>query len=398
MGPVAFHQYWLNRRQAGEPGSLWDYSTNTQAAYANRFARALPATTARAPGLNYAFHFDASLYARYLRAFCEHLGVTRVEGRIVSVGQRPEDGFITGVTLEGGRSIEGELFIDCSGFRGLLIEQTLKTGYEDWSHLLPCDRAAAVPCESVAPLTPYTRSTARDAGWQWRIPLQHRIGNGHVYCSAFTSDDEAAATLLANLDGKALADPRFLRFVTGRRKQMWVKNCVALGLASGFLEPLESTSIHLIQSGLNRLISLFPDTGFSEVDIAEYNRQCIAEFTAIRDFLILHYKANERTGLPFWDACRALKLTDTLEHKLNLFRSHGRLYRNPDDLFTDDSWMQVLIGQGVTPQGCHPLTQALDPTQLSGFLAQLRQTVAATAAALPDHRAFIDRTCKAALI
>jgi tryptophan halogenase len=343
----------------------------------------------------YAFHFDASLYSKYLRGYAEARGVVRTEGKIVDVHLHPESGFVEAVTLADGQRHGGELFIDCSGFRGLLIEQALKTGYEDWSRWLPANRALAVPCESVAEITPYTRSTARSAGWQWRIPLQHRIGNGYVYCSDYLSDEDASATLLANLDGKPLADPRPLRFVTGMRKSFWNRNVVAVGLASGFLEPLESTSIHFIQSSLAKLVAFFPDRRFDPAPIAEYNRQVQFEFTRSRDFIALHYKATERDDSPFWRHCRDMEVPDTLAHKLAIFRASGRICRDYEELFTELSWQQVLLGQDVIPDTCHPLTDQLGEAELRQFLDNIRGVIARSAQAMPGHRDFIEKFCKA---
>ncbi|MFL6671746.1 MAG: tryptophan halogenase family protein, partial [Massilia sp.] len=304
LARVPFDTYWKKMRRLGMAAPLEQYSITRMAAKANRFMPARHDVPNSPLGdITYAYHFDASLYARYLRKLSESRGVVRIEGKIARATQREGDGFIDAVVLENGARVEGELFIDCSGFRGLLIEQALATGYEDWSHWLPADRALAVPCESVSALTPYTRATAHKAGWQWRIPLQHRTGNGHVYCSRYISDDEATATLLANLDGKALADPRLIRFTTGMRKQAWNRNVVAIGLAGGFLEPIESTSIHVIQSTIQRLIDFFPDRGFNRVDVDEFNRQSRFEFETIRDFIILHYHLNQRTDSEYWSAC-----------------------------------------------------------------------------------------------
>jgi tryptophan halogenase len=346
-----------------------------------------------ASGVAWAFHFDASLYAAYLRRFAEQRGVKRIEGKVADVGVRGEDGFLEAVTLESGDRIEGDLFLDCSGFRGLLIEQALATGYEDWTHWLPCDRAMAVPSARVGELTPYTRSTAREAGWQWRIPLQHRTGNGYVYCSRFVSDEEAARTLLANLDSEALDEPGPLRFVTGRRRKAWNKNCVALGLAAGFMEPLESTSIHLIQSGIARLLQLLPAAqGAMEAEAAEYNRQTDFEWTSIRDFLILHYHANGRDE-PFWRACREAPIPDSLAHKIALFRAGGRIFRVEEELFTEPGWLQVMLGQGIEPQGWHPLANQLSRGQLDEFLALARRHADHVAAQMPPHQDFIARHC-----
>jgi len=388
LGAAPFHHYWLEGRRKGAPHALWDYSLNAQAAFAGRFDRAVRKTGGAVEPLTYAFQFDAALYARHLRGYAEHLGVTRTEGKILNTTLREPDGFVASVTLESGEVVAGDFFIDCSGFRGLLIEQALKTGYEDWSDLLPCDRAIAVPTANVGPPRPYTQAIARPAGWQWRIPLRHRTGNGHVFCSRFVGEDEATAQLMASLEGEPLAEPRTLKFVTGRRKRFWNRNVLALGLASGFMEPLESTSIHLVQSGLSRLLNLFPDKGFAQRDIDEYNRQAGLEFERIRDFLVLHYWANQRDE-PFWKTCRERAVPAELTRKVELFRTHGRLFREPDDLFLEASWLQVLIGQGVTPSGCHPMAGQLTDDQLLSFLADLRKITADDAAALPDHDDFL---------
>jgi len=394
LGLLPFHHYWLRHRAEGGTASLWDFSSAAQAAVRNRFAPPADAPGQLPSGYDYAFHFDAGLYAAFLRHYAEARGVVRCEGRIGDVRLRPEDGFVAGVTLADGARIDGDLFIDCSGFRGLVIEQALGAGYEDWSHWLPCNRALAVPCTRVALLTPFTRASARQAGWQWRIPLQHRTGNGYVYCSDFIGDEAAADTLLANLDGAPLADPRPLKFVTGKRKAAWVKNCVALGLAAGFMEPLESTSIHLVQAGIARLLQLFPARGFDAADIAEFNRQTDFEWRAIRDFLILHYHANDRDGA-FWSACRNMAIPDSLAAKLELFRANGRLFREHEELFTEVGWLQVLIGQGVMPAGYHPLADQLSPQELVEFMSLAKRHVEQVVGRLPDHADFIARHCAA---
>lgn len=394
LGLLPFHHYWLRARAGGSMASLWEYSSAAQAAAANRFAPPIDQPGRLPSGYDYAFHFDAALYAAYLRRYAEAGGVVRTEGRIAGVNLRPADGFVDSVTLASGEQVAGELFIDCSGFRGLVIGEALGTGYEDWSRWLPCNRALAVPCAGVAPLTPFTCASARDAGWQWRIPLQHRTGNGYVYCSDFVSDDAAAATLLAQLDGAPLGDPRPLKFTTGKRHAAWVKNCVALGLAAGFMEPLESTSIHLVQAGIARLLQLFPARGFDPADIAEFNRQTDFEWRAIRDFLILHYHANRRDG-PFWAACRDMAIPDSLAHKLELFRGSARLFREHDELFTEVGWLQVLIGQGVMPRGYHPFADALLREELSEFMTLAKRHVDQVAGRLPDHAAFIAAHCAA---
>jgi tryptophan halogenase len=392
LGLVPFHHYWLRHRSEGGGSSLWDYSASAQAARLDRFGRWEERPDRLPSGLAHAFHFDASLYAAYLRRYAEARGVRRSEGKVKSVPLRGEDGFVAAVVLESGERIEGDLFIDCSGFRGLIIEQALETGYEDWSNWLPCDRALAVPCESGGGITPYTRATAREAGWQWRIPLQHRTGNGHVYCSAFTSDEDAARVLLANLDGPALADPRPLRFVAGKRRRAWNRNCVALGLAGGFMEPLESTSIHLVQSGIARLLQLFPRLDFVPQEIDEYNRQTDAEWLSVRDFLVFHYWANGRDG-EFWRACRDMAVPESLERRVALFRANGRIFRNSEELFAEVGWLQVLIGQGVIPAGYHPLADQLSAARLDEFLGLASKHVAHVAGQLPAHADFIARCC-----
>ncbi|MBQ5940086.1 tryptophan halogenase family protein [Massilia sp. AB1] len=397
LGPLPFHQFWLKLHQSGRAGPIGDYSPQTVMAPQGKFA---PGDRNAAPGspladIAYAYHFDATLYARYLRELAEQRGVRRIEGKIVGVQQRAGDGFIESVTLENGESVGGDLFIDCSGFRGLLIEQTLKTGYEDWSHWLPCDRAMAVPSEGVDPITPYTRSTALAAGWQWRIPLQHRVGNGYVYSSRHISDDEAAATLLANLDGKALAEPRSLRFTTGMRKKFWNKNVVALGLASGFLEPLESTSIYLAQSGITRLLALFPQRDFSPLLIERFNRESAFEYERIRDFLILHYNATERDDTPFWDTCRTMPIPDSLRETVELFRADGRYFRNGEDFFALPSWVQVMLGQRIVPQGYHPIVDEMPEDRLVEVVEDLRANLKQAVATMPTHQEWINRYWKA---
>jgi tryptophan halogenase len=386
------HQYWLRLRALGDLTPLEDYSLCTAAARRGKFAPQSSDPRSILATMGSAFHFDASLYALYLRAYAERLGVRRLDAKIVDVNLRGEDGFIDSVTLEGGERIEGDFFIDCSGFRGLLIEQKLKTGYHDWSHWLPVDRALAVPCESVEGLTPYTRSTAREAGWQWRIPLQHRVGNGYVYCSKYISDEDAAATLMANLEGPALAEPRQLRFLTGCRKKHWNKNCVAIGLSAGFIEPLESTSIHLIQTGITKLLDYFPDRKFSPADADQYNRLGALEFEAVRDFVMLHYYATERTDTPLWNYVRTMEIPETLQRKIDLFRAHGRLEpRAPWDFFSHTSWIAVLMGQGVEPEGYEPLIEVHDIESVRARLAKLRVLIRETVDAMPAHRDYIER-------
>ena len=391
-----FHQHWLRLRDQPGVGEIDLYSLPISAIKAGRFVRTSDDPRHVHSRMAYAYHFDASLYGAYLREQAMARGVVRTEGKIVDVTLNGENGFVHSVTLEDGRQVEGDLFIDCSGFRGLLIEQALKTGYEDWSHWLPMDRALAVPCEAVGEPTLYTRSTAHDAGWQWRIQLQHRTGNGHVYCSAFTTDEAAHDTLLANLDGKPLADPRPLRFVTGRRKKAWNRNVVALGLASGFLEPLESTSIHLIQSGVTTLMSLFPDKGFSEADTNKYNTLMREEYEHARDFVLLHYHASDRDDSAFWRHVRATDIPDSLKERIDLFRSRGRVMGRHEDLFAHTSWVAVMLGQGITPEYHDPMAEQSPVPAMLERLAQIRAVIRNGVSGMPTHQQFIDRYCRAA--
>jgi len=389
LGIVPFHHYWLRARAAGDADEYGAYSFNETAARSGRFAKSDGRPSA-IPDLTHAYHFDAGLYAAMLRRFAEARGVVRIEGEIGGFDQDGASGELTALKMKDGRRVEGQLFVDCTGFRGLLIGEAMGSAYQDWSDFLPCDRALAVPCERSNALRPYTQSLARPAGWQWRIPLQHRTGNGHVYCSSFTSDDDAAALLLANLDGAALDDPRPLHFTTGRRDAFWVGNCVALGLAAGFMEPLESTSIHLIQAGIARLIDYFPQGSIEPADRDQFNRLSIFEWERIRDFLVLHYSANQRSE-PFWAACRELAIPDSLAAKIDLFRATGRIHREQEELFTEQGWAQVMLGQGIEPRGWHPLADLPASDELAAFLATLREGNRRKAAMLPAHDQFIDR-------
>jgi tryptophan 7-halogenase len=392
---VALHHYWLRHRAAGHNDSILDYSLSGTAAQLGKFIRPVADPRLILSGLSYALHFDASLYAAYLRGYAESRGVVRLERKVVNVELRSDDGFIHALRLDDGQQIAADLFIDASGFRGLLIEQALKTGYEDWTKWLPCDRAVAVPCESAGLLTPFTRSTARAAGWQWRIPLQHRIGNGYVYCSRHISDDEAAATLLTNLDGSPLAEPRFLRFTTGRRRKFWNKNCIALGLAGGFLEPLESTSIHLIQSAVMQLAAIFPDRAFDPHDAEEYNRLQIEEFDRVRDFVILHYKATTRNDSELWRYCQNMDVPDELKYRTDLFRSSGRVSFYDREIFLEANWLSVFLGQGVWPKRYNPLVDMSPRDVVENQLKRLRVLIRQTADAMPTHADFIATHCSA---
>jgi len=393
---VNFHHYWLDAQQQGKAVALDEYCMAWGAAAAGRFAPPTQDPRNVLSTHEYAYHFDAGLYARFLRRYAEQRGVTRIEGQITQVHQAPISGFIESVQLANGQRIAGELFIDCSGFRGLLIEQTLNTGYIDWSHWLPCDRAWAVPTAR-GEFTPYTRSTAHEAGWQWRIPLQHRTGNGHVFSSHFTDEQCAQDRLLAHLDAKVLAEPRMLKFVTGRRKQFWHKNVVAIGLSSGFLEPLESTSIHLIQAGIAKLLALFPDTAFSQGTIDEYNRIAIKEIENIRDFIILHYKLTQRTDSEMWRYCANMAIPEPLAYKINQFKHAGHLVSVEMDLFGNASWLAVHIGQFNFPQKVDPLL-AYRTVDSVNWLAKLREGIQYAAAQLPTHQQYIERYCAAKIL
>ncbi|WP_140985894.1 tryptophan halogenase family protein [Asticcacaulis tiandongensis] len=397
MGGVAFHHLWMKAKQAGLEHALEDYSYPIVATRTNRFEFPSEDKSSVSAAYAYAYHFDAFLYVQFLRGFTQARGVKRQEGLIVETNLDPDTGYIRSVTLASGQVIEGDLFIDCSGFRALLIDKAMKTEFEDWSKWLPNNRAFAVICErNDENFTPYTRSTAREAGWQWRIPLQHRTGNGYAYSSSFISDDEARQTLLDNLDGKALNDPWQLKFVSGRRKDCWVKNCVAIGLASGFLEPLESTSIYLIQMGVIHLIRLLPRGPEMEpVAIEEYKRSMDVEYQRIRDFLILHYHANERDDAELWRYTRNMDIPDSLKEKIAAFRHRGHVPFYKDGLFAMPSWVSVFYGQGITPENYDPLT---DNMELEAALARMRdmhEKIRTHTAAMPSHDEFIRGYCPA---
>jgi len=391
IGMQPFYAYWLKRRLVGLDDDLWAYSLNAQAAAKDKFDRIAQIPNTGLGGLAYAYHFDAGLYAAFLRRYAEERGVMRREGVVQQIMQDSESGLITAVTLADGSTIGADFFIDCTGFRGLLIEETLGAGYEDWTHWLPCNRALAVPSEAGPRFRPYTQSIAHAAGWQWRIPLQHRVGNGHVFAADFISEDSAADILLANLEGKPLSEPKLLRFTTGRRKHLWRANCVAIGLSSGFLEPLESTSIHLIQSAISRFINCFPTSKHAPHLRAAFNNQMQREFESVRDFIILHYHANQRVGEDFWDVVRHMQIPDSLSNRLALYREAGRIIRAPDELFAEPGWIQVLVGQNILPDAVHPMTGLVTDTDISRFSADLRAIFTRTVAGLPSHADFMTR-------
>ena len=387
---AGFQHFWLKGKELGISKDFGEYCNEWAAAKQNRFA-VLPNQN-----LNYAYHFDSSRYAALLRKIAEEHGAVRIEGKIDAVQQHEQTGFITGLRLEDGQQIEGDFFVDCTGFRGLLIEQTLHAGYDDWQHWLPCDSALAVQTENVQPPIPYTRSIAHEAGWQWRIPLQHRTGNGMVYCSKFWSRDEAEAKLRGNLEGELVTDPRPIKFQTGTRRRHWVKNCVAVGLSSGFMEPLESTSIHLIQRSIVRFMQMFPSDGVRQPDIDEFNNQMKFEIENIRDFIILHYHVTNRTDTPFWRHCRTMEIPESLQHRIDLFKETGRVFKVPTELFGENSWTQVMLGQGLSPEQYHPIVNMMDEQELRDFLGGIHGSVERLVSQLPEHQRFIDHYCREA--
>ncbi|RZL40293.1 MAG: tryptophan 7-halogenase, partial [Rubrivivax sp.] len=386
---AGFHHFWLEARKRGLASSYDDYCLELRAARDNRFAT-LPDN-----GINYAYHFDATLYGQYLRRLSAAQGVQRIEGKIAKVHTDAASGNITGLQLDGGALIEGDLFIDCTGMRSLLLGETLGVPYESWSQWLPCDSALAVQTMSVGEPVPYTRSIAHPWGWQWRIPLQHRVGNGIVFSSRHVSEDEAKATLLANVQGEVLRQPRLIKFTPGQRAQAWKKNVVAIGLSGGFLEPLESTSIHLIQKGLTRLVELFPSDGIRQSDIDEYNAQSRDAMEVARDFIILHYHVTNRDDSQFWRDCRDMDVPPLLKHRIQHFRDTARIMLRQGELFAENSWVQVMMGQGILPASHHPITRNMDNRSMADFLGEIRKDVVRTVMKLPTHQQFISHNCPA---
>ena len=391
---VAFHNIWLKYRMGGDDRPLHAFSPETMAAMHRKFART-EVQRDDLPTINYAYHLDAGRYAAFLRKYAEARGVVRQEGKVADVALHPETGFVQSVKLESRKDIRGDLFIDCSGFRGLLIEQALETGYEDWTGMLPCDRAVAIPCEHDGAALPYTKATAHSAGWQWQVPLQHRNGNGHVYCSAYMEDQEALDILLGNLAGKTQADPNFLRFRTGRRKKFWNRNVVALGLSAGFMEPLESTSIHLITTGISKLVALLSLDGISQWQVDSFNRLTGKEYARIRDFLVLHYNATQRTDSEFWNYCRTMEIPDSLAEKIELFRINGQIFREDDELFSETSWVAVMMGQGIFPTNFNPMTSTLAEPALSREVNEVQKSIDYLVGQMPTHREYLARYCPA---
>jgi len=383
-----FQHFWLHGKSKGIHAEFGEYSLEVQAAKANKFA------ISKKGNINYAYHLDATRYAQFLRQFSEKHGAKRIEGKIQQVQQHP-DGDIKALLLESGEVIDGDLFIDCTGFTGLLIDKTLKTPYEDWSHWLPCNSAIAIQTESVEPAKPYVTCTAHHAGWQWHIPLQHRVGNGNVFCNDFMSDDQAKQHLLNNVNGKVLTEPRVIKYKTGRRKVFWNRNCVALGLSSGFVEPLESTSIYMFMIGIVRLMKMFPFHGVTQSSIDEYNQQSIAELENIRDFIILHYHATAREDSEFWRYCKNMSVPDSLSHRLELFKENGFAFPREPELFRLDSWLHVMLGQGLKPRNHHSIFQTMSDEELVKHLTNTRNTIADAVSKLPNHQEFVNQYCKA---
>ncbi|WP_040391768.1 tryptophan halogenase family protein [Cellvibrio sp. BR] len=388
---ASFQHFWRRGLDIGVDDPLGDYSLEYAAALHNKFAHMSN------PPLTYAYHIDAGFYAKFLRRIAENAGALRIEGKVENV-VLDDSGYIKNIRLASGTVVEGDFFIDCSGFRGLLIEEALHTGYEDWSHWLPCDSAIAVQTESVREPVPYTRAIAHHAGWQWQIPLQHRVGNGFVYCSQYMSDEDARTLLLEKIDGQLISEPRVIKFKTGQRLKHWNKNCVALGLASGFIEPLESTSIHLIQRGITRLIQMFPYDGIRACDMDEYNNQMKTEILTIRDFVIMHYHLTEREDSGFWRYCKNMPIPESLEHRIRLFRETGKLFvESPYKLFAESSWLQVMVGQGLVPERYHAVANEMTDAELKTFLSDIRSQVKHSVQKMPGHHDYLQYYCKAAV-
>ena len=387
---VEFHQYWLEAHAHGFGGSLEDYCLELKAAEAGKFAKKAGETP-----LTYAFHLNATAYAAFLRQKSEALGVRRVEGKISEITVDPETGDIQSLKLDEDRQVAGDFFIDCTGFRSLLLGGALDVEFEDWGHWLAADRALAVQTESTEPPRPYTRAIAHASGWQWKIPLQTRTGNGLVYSSRFCSDDDARATLLGNITGETITEPLQLKFKTGRRINAWHKNCVAIGLSSGFVEPLESTSIHLIDTALVRLMRLFPFSGAMEPLAEQFNHETQVEWEAVRDFIILHYKQTQRDDSEFWNFYRTMEIPDSLAHRIELFKENGYVWSDLANLFRAHSWIQVMFGQGLFPDSCHGASRILPPEALKAELEKLSTSVSQSLAKLPDHNDFIKQYCPA---
>ncbi len=397
MNAIQFHHYWLKMHQQGKSPDLEEYSLAAVAARQGKFMRPKNMGNSPLSQINYAFHFDATLYADYLRDYSVERGVNRSEGKVVDVTLRESDGFIDSLLLESGERVAGDLFVDCTGFKALLIEGAMKTGFTDWSDVLPCDTAVAMPCmaKETDVLYPFTQSKAQKAGWIWRIPLQHRVGNGYVYPSKFVSDEEAVKILTEEIEGEPIGKPNFLRWKTGMRKKSWNKNCIAIGLSAGFVEPLESTGLHLIQSSIAKLMALFPHQGFDQIDIDTFNSQSRNEFEYIRDFIVLHYKATDRDDSEFWRYCQNMKISDRLQAKMDLYKTNGRIYRQDNELFDETSWLAVMHGQGVIPSGYHPLVDVLPEDEVARRLQHIHGVIQKSVETMPMQKDFIAKHCQA---
>ena len=392
-GPLSFYHYWLKYHLQGKSQDIGDYCLSVQAARNNKFIPPVNKPGTLLHQINYAYHFDATLYAKYLREYAEAGGVKRTEGMVSSVKLREDNGYIEGVQLKSGEFLEADFFIDCTGFKALLIENALNTGYEDWSNFLVCDSAVAVQSVSVESPRPYTRSIAHESGWQWNIPLQHRVGNGHVYSSRYINDDDARATLLNNIQGELVNQPRIIRFKTGMRKKIWNKNCVAMGLSGGFLEPLESTSIYLIQSAIAKLVSIFPSGDFNADDVDQYNQMMRDDYHYTRDFIILHYKVSERNDSPFWRYCQKMEIPESLQKKIDLYRNSGRIFLKHSNIFREESWVSVMQGQGLSPTDYHPLADVLSGQNLDAYMSKINQGIKSALEIMPSHEDFISKYC-----
>ena len=397
LSNIEFYHLWQRQFIAHADSDINDYSICHLAAKANKFG--LPSSNPKSPlaNLSYAYHFDATKYALFLRGYAEKRGVKRIEGKVINVELHSENGNISSISLENGTTITGDLFIDCSGFKALLIEGALQTGFDDWSHLLPCNNAVTIATKNTEDPIPYTQATAQTAGWQWRIPLQNRVGNGHVYCDKYISKEQAISTLLDNIKGETIGEVKHIQFTTGMRKRFWHKNCVAIGLSSGFMEPLESTSIHLIQASIFTLLNLFPADGIKKVEVDKYNQLLTDSLVSIRDFLILHYHANQRDDSDFWRDCRNMEIPDSLERKIKLYQSAGRIYREGSELFTVNGWLAVMHGQGLRAKNCHPIANNYPEDKLKQHLKVIKSTIEKTVSIMPSHMEYIKKHCAAKL-
>lgn len=397
LGQARFYQYWLKMNKLGKAENYESYTLNAIAAEEKKFIRPIDANNSPLSGIDYGFHIDATLYAQYLQKIAENSGVKRTEGKVIQVIPH-NNGHVESLILEDGTEHYADFFIDCSGFTGLLIDKTLKTDFEDWGHWLPCDSAIAAATAKTEEPWSYTQAKAQTAGWQWRIPLQHRVGNGHVYSSKYMSDNEAKDIFLKNITGDLLTEPRVIKFKTGYRKQPWKHNCLAIGLSSGFVEPLESTGLHLIQSSIEKLLTMFPNMDFHQEDIDEYNRQSSYQFECIRDFLILHYCTTSRDDSEFWQYCRTMDVPESVSDKMNLFKKNGRIFRLYDNMYDVTSWFQVMNGQGLQPQGYDPIVDLLTDNELTRKMKNVLEVVRTSAEYMPSHQAYIDQHCKASKV